>query len=177
MTGNQTLAQWLVRHHRWLAALSLLLTVVAVVGITRMAFIADFSTLHGKDSSEQADIEALAARYTTADSVFLILHPAAGSVFSPQGLQQLEAVTAQAWTLPYVSRVESLTNHQRIRVEGDAFVVSDLVPDAGALTQKHRCLREIRYPYSDRLSENLNIYLAVHRSRQNLCGRHHPHQH
>lgn len=132
---NQTLARLLVRHHRLFAALSLVLTLLAVIGITRMEFIADFSTLHGKDSSEQADIDALAAQYTTANSVYLILHAESGTVFTPHWLGLIGDVTAQAWTLPYVSRVDSLTNHQRIHVTGDTFVVSDLVSDAGSLSQ------------------------------------------
>ena len=133
---NQTLARLLVRYHRLLAVISFLLTLLAVVGITRMEFIADFSTLHGQDSSEQADIDALAAQYTTANSVYLILHNGSGTLFTPHGLGLIGDATAQAWTLPYVSRVDSLSNHQRVHVTGDNFVVSDLVTGARSLSKK-----------------------------------------
>ncbi|MDF1761894.1 MAG: MMPL family transporter [Oleibacter sp.] len=131
---NQTLARLLVRHHRLLAFISILLTLLAISGVMRMEFIADFSTLHGENSSEQADIDAVSAKYTSADSVYIILQPNADTIFSPHWLQLVEDVTEKAWTLPYVSRVDSLTNHQRIQVNGDDFIVTDLVTDASTLS-------------------------------------------
>ena len=155
---NQTLARLLVRHHRLLAAISIVLTLLAASGILRMEFIGDFSTFHREGNSEQKAIDVVAAQYTTADSIFIILQPPGNTIFSPHWLQLIEDATKLAWTLPYVTRVDSLTNHQRIRVSGDDFFVTDLITDASTL-QPHQ-IEDIRR-YALTQSDLLNRFVST----------------
>ncbi|MCI5122153.1 MAG: RND family transporter, partial [Candidatus Electrothrix sp. AUS4] len=64
------------------------------------------------------------------------------NVFSRDVLTAVQDLTERAWKLPYSSRVDSLTNYQHTKVEGDELIVESLVGDAAQLTDEQ--LREVR---------------------------------
>lgn len=53
-------------------------------------------------------------------------------------LSAVEELTRQAWLLPYVLRVDSVTNFQYSRADGDELIVEDLVENAGGGTASQR---------------------------------------
>jgi predicted RND superfamily exporter protein len=66
--------------------------------------------------------------------VLFVVAPADGNVYSVETLQAIEWLTEQAWQIPYSIRVDSLTNFQHTRADGDELIVEDLVSDAANLT-------------------------------------------
>ncbi len=57
-------------------------------------------------------------------------------------LAAVEDLTERSWKLPYSSRVDSITNYQHTKVEGDELIVEDLVENAEQLTAEQ--LGEVR---------------------------------
>ena len=65
--------------------------------------------------------------FTADDNVLFVVAPADGHVFTRKALAGVAALTEQAWQLPYSTRVDSVTNFQHSRADGDVLVVADLV--------------------------------------------------
>jgi len=67
--------------------------------------------------------------FSKDDNLMFVIEPAGGDVFATEVLGAIGDLTDRAWRLPFVRRVDSLTNFQHTYAEGDELVVRDLVPD------------------------------------------------
>ena len=81
-------------------------------------------------------------QFSKDDNVIIIVRPDNGDVFTRNHLQLLLELTERAWTIPNTQRVDSLTNFQHTRVNGDDLEIGDLVEDLDTLTDAD--LREIK---------------------------------
>lgn len=127
------LAEWVIAHPRKSIALSLLVTVVAGLGVVNFHYSKDHRAFFDADNPRLVAFEKLQEDFSRTDSVLVALAPADGNVFSPRFLALLQDLTARGWKVPHAQRVESLTNFQHVQVDGDSIVVADLVPDPAAL--------------------------------------------
>jgi predicted RND superfamily exporter protein len=121
------LAQLLVRHRLVLSLFSLLLTGYLLAGLQFLKFESDYKIFFDADNPQLLAHDANEDRFTRSDNIMLVIAPAGGQVFEPKFLDLLVRMTAEAWQIPYSSRVESITNFQHTWVEGDDLVVEDLV--------------------------------------------------
>ncbi len=129
---TRQLAEGLIRW-RWLLLIGAVATaLLAVSGVRFLGFSNDYRVFFSKENPQLLAFEQLQSTYTKADNVLFVLAPADGDVFSPQTLAAIEWLTRQAWQIPYSIRVDSVTNFQHTRVQGDDLSVEDLVRDAGA---------------------------------------------
>ncbi len=74
--------------------------------------------------------EAIQDIYTKNDNILFVLAPENGQVFTGSNLDAVEHLTREAWKLPYAMRVDSVTNFQHTRADGDDLIVADLVTEA-----------------------------------------------
>lgn len=126
-------AQWLLRARRWVFALILVQVAVCGWGVTRLAFEADGRVYFGPQDPQRQALDALERTYVKANNVMFLLEPAGGDVYTPDVLRAVDWLTEQAWALPYVTRVESLTNHPLTQASEDGLTVDELVPDPAHL--------------------------------------------
>ena len=63
------------------------------------------------------------------------------NVFDPDNLYILRELTKRLWQTPSSSRVDSITNFQWTRAEGDDIIISDLVPEGEITSESHQCSR------------------------------------
>ncbi len=97
-----------------------------------------------EDDPSLVNYDALQDTYAKSDSVLIAVEPEDGDIFSAANLRAVAELTAEAWSLPYNSRVESLTNFQYSRAEDDELIVSDLVEDPAELSAERAAeIREI----------------------------------
>lgn len=131
----QAYVEWVIRW-RWPVMLaSLLLTALAAAGMRFLDFKNDYKVWFSAENPQLVAFEALQNTYTKIDNILFVVAPQAegARVFSPAVLAAVEELTARAWRLPYSIRVDSVTNFQHTRAEGDDLVVADLVTDAATL--------------------------------------------
>ena len=130
---SEKFSNWVLR---WRVAI-ILATVLIVAGIASGArfiqFSNDYRVYFSADNPQLLAFEALQNVYSKTDNVLFAIAPQDGQVFSPKTLASVEWLTAQAWRLPYTSRVDSITNFQHTRARGDELIVSDLVSNAASL--------------------------------------------
>lgn len=133
MTTKQY-ARWLV-DNRWLVLiLSVLLMLVAGYGMSKVRFSDDNRDFFAKDDPRLLAFNEAQYAYTDDRTALVAFQPSGGTVFNRATLAALEDFTTKAWTLPYVRRVDSITNFQHTQSHDDELVVRPLVKNADALS-------------------------------------------
>ncbi len=136
MSQERTLAfaRTVVRF-RWVVVLGgIILSGIFLTGSRDLTFSNDYRLFFGPDNPELAAEKTLEATYTNVDNVAFVIRPKEGTILTRQSLIALRGLTEAAWQVPYVIRVDSLTNYQHTRAEEDDLIVEDLVLDPDNLT-------------------------------------------
>jgi predicted RND superfamily exporter protein len=114
----------------WLIiGLWLLLLAVLAPGLSKLAFVNDYKVFFSDDNPDLVAFEYIEEKYSSNDSVLVVIGSTEGDVFNPQALTAVRELTEQAWHTPYSYRVDSLTNYQYTRADGDDLLVEDLFDD------------------------------------------------
>ena len=125
---TQALARGLVRHDLVMLGLAVCLIAVLGLGLMRLTISSDNRNFFGSDNPQIDAVLELEDTYSNSDTVFFALvSPMDG--FTPKTLDLLRRFTEEAWQLPYAVRVESLTNFNHARAEGDDIIVAALIPE------------------------------------------------
>lgn len=116
--------------HRYpLVSLLAILTLVigCAFGLSGLSVTADMRVFFSADNPELKAFEEQEALFYQGDGVILAVK---GDVYSREGLQAIDELTQAALTLPYMQRVQSLTNYQRAwRDPEEGIFVESLFPD------------------------------------------------
>jgi hypothetical protein len=135
---------WVIRWRYAILLATILLVALAASGGRFLTFKTDYRVFFSEDNPQLLAFEELQNTYTKTDNVLFVLAPKDGNVFTRETLASVAALTKEAWQLPYSLRVDSLSNYQHTRAEGDDLIVADLVPDPSVLTPKELLdIREI----------------------------------
>ncbi len=127
-------AQFILRHRLWVVAMTLTAVFIAASGVSRLGFTTDYRVFFSRGNPQLAAFERLQNTYTKNDNVLFVLVPKDGAVFTNETLVAIEQLTKESWQIPYSIRVDSITNFQHTRGQGDDLIVRDLVRDAARLT-------------------------------------------
>ena len=113
--------------HRWqVIILCLVIVLVAASGARFLKPASDYRVFFSADNTQLLAYEALRTHYTNSDNILLAIAPADNNVFSREYLDVIAELTEKAWKLPYVVRVDSLTNYQYSHANEDELIVEDL---------------------------------------------------
>jgi len=129
------LANWVIRYRVWVLVLSVVVVILAAIGIRWLSFESDYRVYFGDSNPQLRAFEQIQNTYTKYDNVLLALAPKDRQVFSQSTLAAVEWLTEQAWQVPYSIRVDSLTNFQHTFAQGDDLVVADLVTNPSSLDE------------------------------------------
>lgn len=134
ITRTEGYARWVVKWRWPIVFATVLLVGLGASGGRLLAFRNDYKVFFGEDNPQLNDFEAMQKIYTQPDNVLIVLAPTDGDVFTPKTLDAVEYATAEAWTIPYSIRVDSVTNFQHTYSEEDDLIVEDLVSGAATWT-------------------------------------------
>ena len=107
----------------------ILLTIICGMGLKGLSQNPDNRIFFSKNDPNLVALETLEKTYTKNDNVFIMVAPKSGDIFTPKNLEIIRELTKKLWQTPASSRVDSITNFQWTRAEGDNIIISDLVPD------------------------------------------------
>ena len=128
--------RWLIRN-RWLVLLlSVVVFLVAASGVRYLAMNPDARVFFSEDNPHLLALEQLENTYVKTENLLFILVPRDGEVFTRDTLDAVEWLTEESWQTPYSTRVDSISNYQNIRAEGDDLVVHDLIQDAAQYSEE-----------------------------------------
>ncbi len=129
-------AHWLIRW-RWAVLLATLAVFMGVISGARfLGFNDDYRIYFSEDNPHLQAFDALQRTYTKNDNILFAISPESGKVFRPETLMAVEELTREAWYLPYVLRVDSISNFQYSRAEEDDLIVTDLIEGSETYTEK-----------------------------------------
>ncbi|MEN9867101.1 MAG: hypothetical protein RL748_2691, partial [Pseudomonadota bacterium] len=118
-----------IKHWRFFCLLIIpALALLAGSGASRLGFSSDYRVFFSKDNPQLNEFERMQKTYVKSDNLLIVLAPASGTVFDPTTLDAIKWITNQSWQTPYSVRVDSITNFQRAKADGDTINVADLVP-------------------------------------------------
>ena len=123
-----------LQRHRWpVAACATLLMLAMTAGARYIGVTNDYRSLFDEDNPQLAALDALEATYGASNAALIAIAPATGSVFTREALGAIEELTEAAWSVPWSTRVDSLTNYSHSEAFEDDLQVEPLVEDARSL--------------------------------------------
>jgi predicted RND superfamily exporter protein len=109
---------------------------LATYGGKYLGFSNDYRMFFGEDNPQLIAFEQMQNTFNKNDNILFVVTPKSGKVFTPETLTAIQSITEAAWQIPFSTRVDSITNHQHTKAEGDDLLVDDLVIDPGKLTDE-----------------------------------------
>ena len=127
-------AQWILKHRLAIIILTLVWVSITTYGAQFLLFNNNYRVFFSEDNPQLLAFEALQDTYTANDRLFFMLVPRFNNnVFNSETVKAIEQLTELAWTIPYSSRVDSITNFQHTYALEEDLVVEKLVPSANSL--------------------------------------------
>lgn len=137
MINSQQLAEILVNRSRLFFAASIACILLLSVGAGNLYFESDYKIFFDKNNPQLLQQDEIERTYTKSDNITLVVSTQSKDLFNSTDLSALIALTNDAWTLPFSTRVDSLTNFQNTYAEGDDLIVEDLVQEASIADQSY----------------------------------------
>ena len=120
---------------RWpVVLLSLILVILAALGVPRIAVLSDYKAFVDPEYPALLRLDEIEAIFSENHNLLIAIAPKDEVVFKPKTLALVQRVTDDAWLLPHTSRVDSVTNFQHTEARGDDLFVGDLVPTDDPIT-------------------------------------------
>jgi predicted RND superfamily exporter protein len=119
--------EWVINHRNIVVLFSVLLTFAIGAGLMRLQFSSDYKDFFAADNPKLAAFEALQDKFVRSNNVYIAVESHNGNIFTAEGLKLLSQMTANLWKLPYVIRVDSVTNYQFLTAKRDDIIISDLM--------------------------------------------------
>ncbi|MFT5033300.1 MAG: putative RND superfamily exporter protein [Bacteroidia bacterium] len=98
-----------------------------VTGTDEPSFDTDYRVFFDDDDPQLLAHESIEREFTKSQTLLFLVESLDGDLFSAKRLASLQELTNDAWRLPYVLRVNSLSNYQHTSAEGDDLWVEDLI--------------------------------------------------
>jgi len=130
-----TIVDFAIRRPWRTIAATLFITAMAGSGLANIGLATNYRVFFSPQNPELMAFEEFQNTYTKNDNILFYVQPRNGAIFSAPVADAVEKLTQAAWQIPYVIRVDSVTNFQHSRADGDELTVEDLVHDAPRLSQ------------------------------------------
>ncbi|GAB1258354.1 MMPL family transporter [Aurantivibrio plasticivorans] len=124
---------WLSKY-AWLPAISAVLIIVLMAtGAQHLGFSGNYRVFFDKGDTRVTAYDRIQNTYSQADNILFVVSATDG-LFTEDALTAIRELTERSWTLPHVSRVDSISNFQHSKAVGDDLLVEDLVGRHAQLT-------------------------------------------
>ena len=128
--------RWIVRNRWVVLVLSIIAFAIAASGVRFLTMNPDARVFFSEDNPHLVALEQLENTYVKAENLLFILAPQDGEVFTRRTLEAVEWLTEKCWQTPYSTRVDSISNFQHTRADGDDLVVRDLIQNAAQFSDE-----------------------------------------
>ena len=149
--------EWIINRRIIVILLTVLLTFAVGAGLERLQFSSDYRDFFTADNPKLAAFEALQDKFVRTNNVYIAVESRKGNMFTAGGLELLSQLTTQLWKLPYVIRVDSVTNYQFLTATGDDILINDLMTGGEEIDDQYA----LRFHQKTLLEKGLNGYLVA----------------
>jgi predicted RND superfamily exporter protein len=137
-----TLADTVLRWRFIVIALTFLLVFAAASGMPKLQFANNYRVFFSDNNPELNAFEEFQNTYSKTDNIMFVIKPSEGKVFTPDVMQAVEEITKASWQIPFVLRVDSVTNFQYSWAEGDDLTVDDFIRKADGVSPSDYKVKE-----------------------------------
>ena len=102
-------ANWVIAKRWYVIIGTLLVAGLIASGARFLTFSNDYRDFFSAENPQLAAFEALQNIYTKADNTLIVIKPKSGDVFTARTLDAVRQITADAWKIPYATRVDSIS--------------------------------------------------------------------
>ncbi|MCY4644097.1 MAG: MMPL family transporter [Bacteriovoracales bacterium] len=133
--GLSSLIELMMNRRRTTVLLSFLSLLAFATGLRHLVTVeADIRNHFNTDNPHILELDLLEETYALSDAAPLAVAPKKGTIFTREMLRAVEELTEELWRIPYVTRVDSLTNYSHSQGFQDELIVKPLVEEAGSLS-------------------------------------------
>jgi uncharacterized protein len=129
MSALEKYVRFILDHRFLTIILSLVVSGLLAWGIKDVGIAGGYKKFVSEEHPLVRAIIEIEEDYANHTNNLIMIKPPSGDVFNRDTLAAVHEVTEGAWLMPFVKRVDSLTNFQFTRVDGDMLQVGDLVED------------------------------------------------
>ncbi|MBX2885934.1 MAG: MMPL family transporter [Granulosicoccus sp.] len=161
-------SNYIIKNCRLVVGTCVLLVLLATTGVAKLGFTNEYRAFFSKENPELLAFEEIQKTFSRSDNILIMIIPRSGDVFEPVTLQAILDITEESWKIPFVRRVDSLSNFQHSYGTEDDLVIEDLITSVDdidlselrstALTEPLLINRLIS-PNSDATAINLTVNL------------------
>jgi predicted RND superfamily exporter protein len=117
----------ILKSRPWLTTIFAILLVGGIsIGDQYLAFSGNYRVFFDSGDKRVTSYDNIQSVYSQSDNILMVVS-AKNGVFTAESLSAIRELTESSWTLPHVSRVDSITNFQNTETQGDDLIVADLV--------------------------------------------------
>lgn len=125
------ISDFIYRFRFFLAALIVAVSFGAASGMAKLVFDGNYRVFFSQENPDLIAFGEFQNIYTRNDNLFFLLHDEAAPGFSRALAEASEELTEAAWSIPFTSRVDSVTNYQHTYADAeDSLIVEDLIRGA-----------------------------------------------
>ena len=131
----ETFAETVVNRRIPLVLLTFIAAFAVYAGIPNLRLDTDGRVFMGPDNPDKQMLDRFEQEFAKDDNMNILIIPKDGKVFTPDTLRIIDALTEDAWNLPFVRLVNSITRFQNSYADEDMMVVEDLIIDPETVSQ------------------------------------------
>ncbi|MDA7599818.1 MMPL family transporter, partial [Alphaproteobacteria bacterium] len=128
-------AEFAVNNRRILVLLTFIMAFAVYAGMPNLRLDTDGRVFMGPDNPDKQTLDRFEQEFAKDDNLNVLVIPKDGKVFTPQTLAVIDDLTNDAWNLPFVRLVNSITRFQNSYADEDMMIVEDLIVDPQSVTQ------------------------------------------
>ncbi len=132
----ETYADFIIKWRYSAAILCILAALAVIAGVPNLTLDTDGRVFMDDKNPDKVRLDVFEAEYAKDDTLNVLIIPKDGEIFTPRTLRAIGELTEEAWTLPYVRLVNSITRFQNSYADGDSMVVEDLVIDPETVSEE-----------------------------------------
>lgn len=132
---TKSFANFTIRWRLLIIAFTLIMAFAAGSGMPKLEFATNYRIFFSDDNPDLVAFEKFQKIYTKNDNIVFVIQPKSTKLFSADVADAIEFVTKEAWQIPFATRVDSVSNFQYSRSQGDDLTVGDLILDGKSLSK------------------------------------------
>ena len=130
-----TFANFVVEKRIWLSLSAIMLAMLVYAGIPNLRLDTDGRVFMGPGNPDKQTLDLFEQEFAKDDNLNILFDPKDGNIFSPKNLKIIDSLTDDAWNLPYVRLVNSITRFQNSYSDDDMLVVEDLISEPHSISE------------------------------------------
>ncbi|MBV1880982.1 MAG: MMPL family transporter [Pseudomonadales bacterium] len=127
---NLALQRWVLDKPWQAIFFCIFITVLATSGLKNFTETGDPRAYFAEDDPVFMQFTAIEEKYAGTEMLAYVIHPKDDKIFTREILNLVETLTEEAWLMPHSTRVDSISNFQHSRVDGDDLEVEYMIEDA-----------------------------------------------